>query len=181
MALRTIREMGDPVLKEGKAIKEVTPASGLSRRILLGQCMRPGVSVGRSPGRDPEEDRCLDITEEQDEPLTMVRSRDHRTGRREQTGYEGSKGRRSDPPNRVVVRYNDLDMNEGQGRGIPRPCDSPRTRPLDGHLYAGEGQRRLCAMLPSFRRQRRPEGEDGGSGGRRIILRNKRRAMEVRV
>ena len=88
MALRTIREMGDPVLeKKAKAIK-VTPASGLSRRICSRQCMRPGVSVWPLPQVGIlKRIVVIDITEEQDEPLTMVNPEIiEQDG--EQTGYE---------------------------------------------------------------------------------------------
>ena len=83
----------------------------------------------------------IDVTEEQNEPLTMINPEIiEQDG--EQTGYEGclsvpGKVGEVTRPNRVVVRYMNLDMNEGEieaeeflARAVCHELDH-----LDGHLY----------------------------------------------
>ena len=143
MALRTIREMGDPVLeKKAKAIKEVTPRiRTLAEDMLETMYETGGVGLAAPQVGILKRIVVIDITEEQDEPLTMVNPEIiEQDG--EQTGYEGclsvpGKVGEVTRPNRVVVRYNDLDMNEWEleaeeflARAICHELDH-----LDGHLY----------------------------------------------
>ena len=118
MALRTIREMGDPVLgKKAKVIKEVTPRiRTLAEDMLETMYETGGVGLAAPQVGILKRLVVIDITEEQNEPLTMVNPEIiEQDG--EQTGYEGclsvpGKVGEVTRPNRVVVRYNDLDMNE---------------------------------------------------------------------
>ena len=143
MALRTIREMGDPVLeKKAKAIKEVTPRIRILAEDML-ETMYDSGGVGLAAPQVGILKRIvvIDVTEEQDEPYTMINPEIiEQDG--EQTGYEGclsvpGKVGEVTRPNRVVVRYNDLDMNEWEmeaedflARAICHELDH-----LDGHLY----------------------------------------------
>ena len=143
MALRTIREMGDPVLgKKAKVIKEVTPRiRTLAEDMLETMYETGGVGLAAPQVGILKRLVVIDITEEQNEPLTMVNPEIiEQDG--EQTGYEGclsvpGKVGEVTRPNRVVVRYNDLDMNEWEleaeeflARAVCHELDH-----LEGHLY----------------------------------------------
>ena len=143
MALRTIREMGDSVLeKKAKTIKEVTPRiRGLARDML--ETMYESGGVGLAPPQVGILKRLvvIDVTEDQSEPYTMINPEIIEADG-EQTGYEGclsvpQKVGVVTRPNRVVVRYQDLDMNEWEmeaeeflARAVCHELDH-----LDGHLY----------------------------------------------
>ena len=88
----------------------------------------------------------------------------------EQTGYEGclsvpGKVGEVTRPNRVVVRYNDLDMNEWEleaeeflARAICHELDH-----LDGHLYVEKVNGELRDASELQEAEEAGEGEDGGS------------------
>ena len=143
MALRTIREMGDSVLeKKAKIIKDVTPRiRALAEDMLETMYESGGVGLAAPQVGILKRLVVIDITEERDEPYTMLNPEIiEQDG--EQTGYEGclsvpGKLGVVTRPNRVVVRYNDLDMNEWEmeaedflARAICHELDH-----LDGHLY----------------------------------------------
>ena len=143
MALRNIREMGDPVLeKKAKVIKEVTPRlRALAQDMLETMYDTGGVGLAAPQVGILKRLVVIDVTEEQNEPYTMVNPEIlEQDG--EQTGYEGclsvpGKVGEVTRPNRVVVRYYDLDMNEWEmeaedflARAICHELDH-----LDGHLY----------------------------------------------
>ena len=143
MALRNIREMGDPVLeKKAKTIREVTPRlRTLAQDMLDTMYDSGGVGLAAPQVGILKRLVVIDITEEQNEPYTMVNPEIlEQDG--EQTGYEGclsvpDKVGVVTRPNRVVVRYCDLDMNEWEleaeeflARAICHELDH-----LDGHLY----------------------------------------------
>ncbi len=157
MALRTIREMGDSVLeKKAKTIKEVTPRiRALAEDMLETMYESGGVGLAAPQVGILKRLVVIDITEERDEPYTMLNPEIiEQDG--EQTGYEGclsvpGKLGVVTRPNRVVVRYNDLDMNEWEmeaedflARAICHELDH-----LDGHLYVEkvEGELRDAAEL----------------------------------
>ena len=115
MSLRNIREMGDPVLeKRAKEITEVTPRiRALAADMLETMYDAGGVGLAAPQVGILRRIVVIDVTEEQDELGEVTR------------------------PNRVVVRYNDLDMNEWEmeaeeflARAICHELDH-----LDGHLY----------------------------------------------
>ncbi len=143
MSLRNIREMGDPVLeKRAKEITEVTPRiRALAADMLETMYDAGGVGLAAPQVGILRRIVVIDVTEEQDEPYTMLNPEIiEQDG--EQTGYEGClsvPGKLGEVarPNRVVVRYNDLDMNEWEmeaeeflARAICHELDH-----LDGHLY----------------------------------------------
>ena len=157
MALRTIREMGDSVLeKKAKIIKDVTPRiRALAEDMLETMYESGGVGLAAPQVGILKRLVVIDITEERDEPYTMLNPEIiEQDG--EQTGYEGclsvpGKLGVVTRPNRVVVRYNDLDMNEWEmeaedflARAICHELDH-----LDGHLYVEkvEGGLRDAAEL----------------------------------
>ena len=143
MSLRNIREMGDPVLeKRAKEITEVTPRiRALAADMLETMYDAGGVGLAAPQVGILRRIVVIDVTEEQDEPYTMLNPEIiEQDG--EQTGYEGclsvpGKLGEVTRPNRVVVRYNDLDMNEWEmeaeeflARAICHELDH-----LDGHMY----------------------------------------------
>jgi peptide deformylase len=157
MALRTIREMGDSVLeKKAKIIKDVTPRiRALAEDMLETMYESGGVGLAAPQVGILKRLVVIDITEERDEPYTMLNPEIiEQDG--EQTGYEGclsvpGKLGVVTRPNRVVIRYNDLDMNEWEmeaedflARAICHELDH-----LDGHLYVEkvEGELRDAAEL----------------------------------
>jgi len=143
MALRNIREMGDPVLeKKAKVIKEVTPRiRSLAKDMLETMYDAGGVGLAAPQVGILKRLVVIDVTEEQNEPYTMLNPEIIEADG-EQTGYEGclsvpGKVGEVTRPNRVVVRYSDLDMNEWEmeaeeflARAICHELDH-----LDGHLY----------------------------------------------
>ena len=143
MALRNIREMGDPVLeKKAKVIKEVTPRiRSLAEDMLETMYDAGGVGLAAPQVGILKRLVVIDVTEEQNEPYTMLNPEIIEADG-EQTGYEGclsvpGKVGEVTRPNRVVVRYSDLDMNEWEmeaeeflARAICHELDH-----LDGHLY----------------------------------------------
>ncbi|MBQ2641572.1 MAG: peptide deformylase [Lachnospiraceae bacterium] len=143
MALRNIREMGDPVLeKKAKVIKEVTPRiRSLAEDMLETMYDAGGVGLAAPQVGVLKRLVVIDVTEEQNEPYTMLNPEIIESDG-EQTGYEGclsvpGKVGEVTRPNRVVVRYSDLEMNEWEmeaeeflARAICHELDH-----LDGHLY----------------------------------------------
>ena len=143
MALRTIREMGDSVLeKKAKTIKEVTPRiRDLARDMLETMYESGGVGLAAPQVGLLKRLVVIDVTEDQSEPYTMINPEIIEADG-EQTGYEGclsvpQKVGVVTRPNRVVVRYQDLDMNEWEmeaeeflARAVCHELDH-----LDGHLY----------------------------------------------
>jgi len=143
MALRTIREMGDSVLeKKAKTIKEVTPRiRDLARDMLETMYESGGVGLAAPQVGILKRLVVIDVTADQSEPYTMINPEIIEADG-EQTGYEGclsvpQKVGVVTRPNRVVVRYQDLDMNEWEmeaeeflARAVCHELDH-----LDGHLY----------------------------------------------
>ena len=148
MALRNIREMGDPVLeKKAKFITGVTPRIRTLAQDML-ETMYDSGGVGLAAPQVGILKRLvvIDVTEEQEEPYIMLNPEIlEQDG--EQTAYEGclsvpGKVGKVTRPNRVVVRYNDLEMNEWEmeaeeflARAICHELDH-----LDGHLYVEKVQ-----------------------------------------
>ena len=171
MALRTIREMGDSVLeKKAKTIKEVTPRiRTLAEDMLETMYESGGVGLAAPQVGILKRMVVIDITEERNEPLTMLNPEIiEQDG--EQTGYEGclsvpGKVGVVTRPNRVVVRYNDLDMNEWEleaeeflARAVCHELDH-----LDGHLYVEKvtGELRDAEELAEEAEGEEEAGEEG--------------------
>lgn len=170
MALRNIREIGDEVLeKKAKTIKEVTPRiRALAQDMLETMYDTGGVGLAGPQVGVLKRIVVIDVTEEQNEPYTMLNpvivEQDG-----EQTGYEGclsvpGKVGEVTRPNRVVVRYQDLDLNEWEmeaeeflARAICHELDH-----LDGHLYVEKvnGELRDAAELQEAEPSEEDEAED---------------------
>lgn len=163
MALRTIREMGDPVLeKKAKKIKEVTPRiRALAEDMKQTMYESGGVGLAAPQVGILKRLVVIDVTEDQSEPYIMLNPEIlEQDG--EQTAYEGclsvpEKVGMVTRPNRVVVRYDDLEMNEWEmeaeeflARAICHELDH-----LDGHLYVEkvEGELRDASELEEEERQ----------------------------
>ncbi|MDO5476977.1 MAG: peptide deformylase [Eubacteriales bacterium] len=174
MALRNIREMGDEVLgKKAKPIREVTPRiRALAQDMLETMYDAGGVGLAAPQVGILKRIVVIDVTEEQDEPYTMLNPEIvEQDG--EQTGYEGclsvpGKVGEVTRPNRVVVRYNDLDMNEWEmeaeeflARAICHELDH-----LDGHLYVEKvnGELRDASELQEANEEAGKEEEEEVSG-----------------
>lgn len=170
MALRTIREMGDPVLeKKAKTIKEVTPRlRALAQDMLETMYETGGVGLAAPQVGILKRMVVIDVTEDQNEPYTMLNPRIlEQDG--EQKAYEGclsvpGKVGIVTRPNRVVVRYNDLDMNEWEmeaeeflARAICHELDH-----LEGHLYVEkvEGDLRDASELEELEEEEEEEAAE---------------------
>ena len=143
MALRLIRELGDPVLgKKAKAVKEMTPK--LSQLIEdMKETMYDSDGVGLAAPQVGMLKRIvvIDVSEEQDQPIVMINPEIvEQDG--EQTGWEGclsvpGKSGQVTRPNHVIAKALDENMQaftvEGEGllaRAICHELDH-----LEGHMY----------------------------------------------
>ena len=178
MALRNIREMGDSVLeKKAKVIKEVTPRiRALAKDMLETMYDAGGVGLAAPQVGILKRMVVIDISEEQNEPYTMLNPQIiEQDG--EQTGYEGclsvpGKVGEVTRPNRVVVRYNDLEMNEWEmeaeeflARAVCHELDH-----LDGHLYVEKvkGELRDSSELEAVVEEEEEEESDGAAAEERM-------------
>ena len=178
MALRNIREMGDSVLeKKAKVIKEVTPRiRALAQDMLETMYDAGGVGLAAPQVGILKRMIVIDISEEQNEPYTMLNPQIiEQDG--EQTGYEGclsvpGKVGEVTRPNRVVVRYNDLEMNEWEmeaeeflARAVCHELDH-----LDGHLYVEKvkGELRDSSELEAVVEEEEEEESDGAATEERM-------------
>ena len=178
MALRNIREMGDSVLeKKAKVIKEVTPRiRALAQDMLETMYDAGGVGLAAPQVGILKRMVVIDISEEQNEPYTMLNPQIiEQDG--EQTGYEGclsvpGKVGEVTRPNRVVVRYNDLEMNEWEmeaeeflARAVCHELDH-----LDGHLYVEKvkGELRDSTELEAVVEEEEEEESDGAAAEERM-------------
>ena len=178
MALRNIREMGDSVLeKKAKVIKEVTPRiRALAQDMLETMYDAGGVGLAAPQVGILKRMVVIDISEEQNEPYTMLNPQIiEQDG--EQTGYEGclsvpGKVGEVTRPNRVVVRYNDLEMNEWEmeaeeflARAVCHELDH-----LDGHLYVEKvkGELRDSSELEAVVEEEEAEESDGAAAEERM-------------
>ena len=178
MALSNIREMGDSVLeKKAKVIKEVTPRiRALAQDMLETMYDAGGVGLAAPQVGILKRMVVIDISEEQNEPYTMLNPQIiEQDG--EQTGYEGclsvpGKVGEVTRPNRVVVRYNDLEMNEWEmeaeeflARAVCHELDH-----LDGHLYVEKvkGELRDSSELEAVVEEEEEEESDGAAAEERM-------------
>ena len=143
MALRLIRELGDPVLgKKAKAVKEMTPK--LSQLIEdMKETMYDSDGVGLAAPQVGMLKRIvvIDVSEEQDQPIVMINPEIvEQDG--EQTGWEGclsvpGKSGQVTRPNHVIAKALDENMQEftveGEGLLARAICHEPDH--LEGHMY----------------------------------------------
>ena len=153
MALRTIREMSDPVLgKKAKVIKEVTPRiRTLAEDMLETMYETGGVGLAAPQVGILKRLVVIDITEEQNEPLTMVNPEIIEADG-EQVGAEGCLSVPGDfgvvkRPEHVKVRAQDRDGNwfEVEGEGLTARAFCHELDHLEGVLFTEKAIRMLTA------------------------------------
>ena len=143
MALRNIREMGDPVLeKKAKPVKEVNEKT----RILIGDMldtMYEACGVGLAAPQIGILKRIvvIDVSPEGDSPVILITPEVIETSG-EQTGYEGclsvpGKSGIVTRPNYAKVKAWNENMEEilVEGEGLMARALCHETDHLDGHLY----------------------------------------------
>ncbi|MFW5646400.1 MAG: peptide deformylase [Acetivibrio ethanolgignens] len=143
MALRNIREMGDPVLeKRAKPVKEVNEKT----RILIGDMldtMYEACGVGLAAPQIGILKRIvvIDVSQEGDSPVILINPEVIETSG-EQTGYEGclsvpGKSGIVTRPNYAKVKALNENMEEiiVEGEGLMARALCHETDHLDGHLY----------------------------------------------
>lgn len=148
MALRQIREMGDPILE--KKSKEVTQITDRTRELIddMIDTLMEADGVGLAAVQVGVLKRIIiidvDTEDEEAAPIVMINPVIKETDG-EQEGYEGclsvpGKTGKVKRPNHVVVEFMDEDLNpvtmEGEGlfaRCVCHECDH-----LEGELYVGK-------------------------------------------
>ena len=144
MALRNIREMGDPVLnKVCKEVKEITPRiEQLIDDMLDTMYEAQGVGLAAPQVGILKRIFVIDVSEEGDEPMVFINPTIVETDG-EQTGYEGclsipGKSGKVTRPNYVKVRAYDENLEEFEleGEELLARAILHENDHLDGHLYA---------------------------------------------
>ena len=143
MALRTIRELGDPVLeKKAKAVKEMTPKI---RQLIedMKETMYDADGVGLAAPQVGMLKRIvvIDISAEQDQPIVMINPEIVRQDG-EQTGWEGclsvpGKSGQVTRPQHVVAKALNEDMEEFtiEGEDLLARAICHELDHLEGHVY----------------------------------------------
>ncbi len=143
MAIRNIREIGDPVLnKQAKPVKEMTPKiRDLIQDMLETMYEANGVGLAAPQVGILKRIVVIDVSENQDEPMVLINPVVTETGG-EQTGMEGclsvpGKLGQVTRPNYARVQALDADMNpiEVEGTELLARALCHETDHLDGHLY----------------------------------------------
>ena len=143
MALRTIRELGDPVLeKKAKAVKEMTPKI---RQLIedMKETMYDADGVGLAAPQVGMLKRIvvIDISAEQDQPIVLINPEIvEKDG--EQTGWEGclsvpGKSGQVTRPQHVVAKALNEDMEEFtiEGEDLLARAICHELDHLEGHVY----------------------------------------------
>ena len=143
MALRLIRELGDPVLgKKAKAVKEMTPKL---RQLIedMKETMYDSDGVGLAAPQVGMLKRIvvIDVSEQQDQPIVMINPQIlEQDG--EQTGWEGclsvpGKSGQVTRPNHVIAKALDENMQEFtvEGEGLLARAICNELDHLEGHMY----------------------------------------------
>ena len=173
MALRTIRELGDPVLnKRAKEIKEMTPRLHQLVKDML-ETMYDAEGVGLAAPQVGMLKRIvvIDVSEEQNEPLIMVNPQIVEMDG-EQTGFEGclsvpGKSGQVTRPQHVVAKAFDADMQEFTieaedllARAICHELDH-----LDGKMYVDLVEGRLYTNEELAEMAAEEEANEAGEAG----------------
>lgn len=143
MALRLIRELGDPVLgKKAKTVKEMTPKLGQLIADMK-ETMYDSDGVGLAAPQVGMLKRIvvIDVSENQDQPIVMINPEIiEQEG--EQTGWEGclsvpGKSGQVTRPNHVVAKALDENMQEFtiEGEGLLARAICHELDHLEGHMY----------------------------------------------
>ena len=143
MALRLIRELGDPVLgKRAKEVKELTPKL---RQLIedMKETMYDSDGVGLAAPQVGMLKRIvvIDVSENQDQPIVMINPEIiEQDG--EQTGWEGclsvpGKSGQVTRPNHVIAKALDENMQEFtvEGEGLLARAICHELDHLEGHMY----------------------------------------------
>ena len=143
MSLRTIRELGDPVLeKKAKAVKEMTPKI---RQLIedMKETMYDADGVGLAAPQVGMLKRIvvIDVSMEQDQPIVLINPEIvEQDG--EQTGWEGclsvpGKSGKVTRPRHVVAKALNEDMEEFtiEGEDLLARAICHELDHLDGHMY----------------------------------------------
>ena len=143
MALRLIRELGDPVLgKKAKTVKEMTPKL---RQLIedMKETMYDSDGVGLAAPQVGMLKRIvvIDVSENQDQPIVMINPEIiEQDG--EQTGWEGclsvpGKSGQVTRPNHVIAKALDENMQEFtvEGEGLLARAICHELDHLEGHMY----------------------------------------------
>ena len=143
MALRTIRELGDPVLeKKAKAVKEMTPKI---RQLIedMKETMYDADGVGLAAPQVGMLKRIvvIDVSAEQDQPIVMINPEIVRQDG-EQTGWEGclsvpGKSGQVTRPQHVVAKALNEEMEEFtiEGEDLLARAICHELDHLEGHVY----------------------------------------------
>ena len=151
MALRNIREMGDPVLeKKAKVIKEVTPRiRSLAEDMLETMYDAGGVGLAAPQVGILKRLVVIDVTEEQNEPYTMLNPEIIEADG-EQVGAEGCLSVPGDfgvvkRPQHVKVRAQDRNGEwfEVEGEGLTARAFCHELDHLEGILFTEKATRML--------------------------------------
>lgn len=143
MALRTIREYGDPVLeKKSKPVKEMTPRlQRLAKDMLETMYEAGGVGLAAPQVGILKRIVVIDVSEEQNEPHILVNGEIIESDG-EQTGIEGclsvpGKCGEVTRPEHVVAKGYDENMNEItlEGEGLLARAICHELDHLDGKMY----------------------------------------------
>ena len=143
MSLRTIRELGDPVLeKRAKAVKEMTPKiRQLIEDMKETMYLADGVGLAAPQVGMLKRIVVIDVSENQDQPIVMINPEIiEQDG--EQTGWEGclsvpGKSGQVTRPNHVIAKALDENMQEFtvEGEGLLARAICHELDHLEGHMY----------------------------------------------
>lgn len=175
MSLRTIRELGDPVLeKKAKEIKEITPK--ISKLIEdMKETMYEADGVGLAAPQVGMLKRLvvIDVSAEQDQPLVMINPQIiEKDG--EQVGWEGclsvpGKSGQVTRPMHVVAKAFNENMEEYtiEGEGLLARAICHELDHLDGHMYVElvEGKLYTNEELDELLAQEEAEAEKKAEAG----------------
>ncbi len=151
MALRIIRELGDPVLsKKAKPVREVTPRlRKLIEDMLETMYDADGVGLAAPQVGMLKRIVVIDISDERNEPVILINPQiQEQDG--EQTGFEGclsvpGKSGQVTRPQHVVVKAYDMDMNEitVEGEDLMARALCHELDHLEGQMYVDLVEGRL--------------------------------------
>ena len=164
MSLRTIRELGDPVLeKKAKAVKEMTPKI---RQLIedMKETMYDADGVGLAAPQVGMLKRIvvIDVSMEQDQPIVLINPEIvEQDG--EQTGWEGclsvpGKSGQVTRPQHVVAKALNEDMEEFtiEGTDLLARAICHELDHLEGHMYVASSIRTKSWTRWLPKRKRRP-------------------------
>ena len=184
MALRLIRELGDPVLgKRAKEVKELTPKL---RQLIedMKETMYDSDGVGLAAPQVGMLKRIvvIDVSENQDQPIVFINPEIiEQDG--EQTGWEGclsvpGKSGQVTRPSHVIAKALDENMQEFtvEGEGLLARAICHELDHLEGHMYVElvEGKLYTNEELEEMMAQEEAEPQEAEKQSRRSYLGERR-------